>query len=669
MSFERLLKPRSIAVFGGAHAQELIRQNDRMAYDGEIWPVHPEKTEVLGRKVYRCVNDLPAGPDAAYVGVNRHLTIDIVRDLAARGSGGAICYASGFAEAGDEGSELDRQLLDVSGDMPVVGPNCYGLLNYLEGAMLWPDQQGGRRVDSGVVIITQSSNVGFNLTMQRRGLPIAYMISLGNQLKFKLCDAIRIFAGQDRVTAIGLFLETIPDPRTFQQAIDFAREMGKPVVAIKVGRSGRAQEMVVSHTASLAGSDTLVSALFERLGVARVDTLEEFIEALKVLHVLGPLDGGRVGAMSTSGGDLILLTDALGSNLTMPALSQKVTQDVQLTVHERVVVANPLDYQMFTWNDEDSIYDTFTAFLSEGFDVSLCLLDYPREDRCDQSSWGGAERAFIRATQATGTRGAVVATFADTLSEPVAGHLMKSGIAMLGGIETALTGIRAAVHVGMTWKQRPHLPLLTGFGQPGDDPAKVLDEAESKDLLARNGIPVPEAKIVKSTEAAVAAADALGYPVVVKALGVVHKSETGAVRLNLDSADQVAAAMIEMTRLSESFLIEKMIEGVILELIVGVARDEQFGPYLVVGAGGFLVEMVKDSKAILLPTTRDLVLQAMDQLKCADLLNGYRGVSPADKNAAADVILMSAGMVESNPSSIIELDINPLMLLAEGRGV
>ena len=196
MSLKRLLKPRSIAVFGGTHAEELIRQNDRMAYDGDIWPVHPKKTEVLGRKVYRCVEDLPGSPDAAYVGVNRHLTIDIVRDLAARGAGGAICYASGFAEAGEEGSKLARQLLDASGDMPLIGPNCYGLLNYLDGAMLWPDQQGGRRVDDGVAIITQSSNVGFNLTMQRRGLPIAYMISLGNKLKFNLSDAIHTFARQ-----------------------------------------------------------------------------------------------------------------------------------------------------------------------------------------------------------------------------------------------------------------------------------------------------------------------------------------------------------------------------------------------------------------------------------------------------------------------------------------
>ena len=140
MSFERLLKPGSIAVFGGAQAQEVIRQSDRMGYKGEIWPVHPKKTEILGRTVYRSVEDLPASPDAAYVGVNRHLTIDIVRDLAARDAGGAICYATGFTEAGEEGSELEKQLLEASGDMPLVGPNCYGLHNYLNGAMLRPDQ-------------------------------------------------------------------------------------------------------------------------------------------------------------------------------------------------------------------------------------------------------------------------------------------------------------------------------------------------------------------------------------------------------------------------------------------------------------------------------------------------------------------------------------------------
>ncbi len=668
MSIERLLKPRSIAVFGGAQAQEVIRQSDRMGYEGEIWPVHPKKTEILGRTVYRSVSDLPGSPDAAYVGVNRHLTIDIVRDLAAREAGGAICYATGFTEAGEEGSALQRQLLEASGDMPLVGPNCYGLLNYLNGAMLWPDQQGGRRVDEGVAIITMSSNVGFNLTMQRRGLPIAYMISLGNMLKFKLQDAIHIFARQDRVTALGLYVETMPEPKAFEEAVNLSRELGKPIVAIKTGRSESAKKMVLSHTASLAGSDVLVSALFERLGVARVDSLEALIEALKVLHVLGPLKGGRIGAMSTSGGDLTLLADAMGPSLSMPPLSEKVTQRVRATVHERVVPANPLDYQMFTWDDEDRMAENFSAFLSEDFDVSLCLLDYPREDLCDQATWGGAERGFIRAVKQTGTKGAVLATFSDTIAESVAVRLMKDGVVMLAGIDAGLAGIQAAVDVGAAWSRPPSSPLLVSSGQQLEGPVKVLDEAESKRLLARHGIAVPLGQVVHSAKEAAAVAEALGYPVVVKTLGVAHKTEVGGVKLNLNSAEEVSSAVMVMNGLSKSYLVEKMVEGVVAELIVGVARDEHFGPYLLVGGGGILVELMKDTASILLPTTRERILHALGRLQCAPLLKGFRGAPPADVNAAAEVILAVAGLVEADPVTIIELDINPLLLLAKDQG-
>jgi acetyl-CoA synthetase len=669
MSIERLLNPRSIAVFGGAQAQEVIRQSDLMGYTGEIWPVHPKKTEILGRKVFGSVNDLPNSPDAAYIGVNRHLTIDIVRDLAARDCGGAVCYATGFVEAGEEGMELQKQLLEASGDMPLIGPNCYGFLNYLTGAMLWPDQQGGKRVEEGVAIITMSSNVGFNLSMQRRGLPIAFMMSLGNRLKYDLHDAIHTFARQDKVTALGLFLETMPDPKSFQEAVNVAREMGKPIVAVKVGRSEVAKKMVVSHTASMAGSDDLVSALFERLGVARVDSLEALMEALKVLHVLGPLDGGRIGAMSTSGGDLTLLADALGPNLSMPPLSKKVEEGLRAVIHERMVPANPFDFQMFHWNDADQMAKDFTALLTEDFDVALCLLDYPREDKCDQSTWNGAERGFVRAAQATNTKGAVLATFADTISEPVAERLLEDGIAMLAGIDAGIAAIQAAVDVGAAWSRPPAPPLLPYQEQGQERAVETLDEVESKRILAELGVPIPQGRAVQSAEEAAAAAEELGYPVVVKAMGVAHKSDVGGVKLNLDSAEVVSAAVKEMSGLAKSFLVEKMVEGAVAELIVGVARDEQFGPYLLVGGGGVLVEMMKDSASLLLPTTRERVLEALNQLKSAPLFQGFRGAPPADLEAAADVIMAVAGMVEQDPGSIAELDINPLILKTEGKGV
>ncbi len=665
--FARLLDPRSIAVFGGAQAQEVIRQCDLMGYDGDIWPVHPKKEEIMGRQVYRSVDELPGSPDAAYVGVNRNLTIDIMRGLAELDAGGAVSYATGFAEAGEEGAELTRQLLDACGDMVLVGPNCYGLLNYVSGAMLWPDQQGGKRVEKGVAIITASSNVGFNLTMQRRGLPIAYMVSLGNRLKLDLHDAIELFARQEQVTAIGLYLEALPDPATFQRAVNVARELGKPIVAIKTGRSQVAQQVVMSHTASLAGSDVLVDALFARLGVARVDSLEALIEALKVLHVLGPLNGGRSAARSTSGGALTLLADALRPGLSLPPLSPEAAERLRAVVHERVVPSNPFDYQMFSWDDDEANAAIFGALLSDDFDVALCLLDYPRADRCDQSTWGGAERGFVRAARETGTRGAVMATFADTCSEDVADRLMQDGVAMLAGIDGGVAAVKAAYDVGIAWSRPPEQPLLS---DPGRQTAagEALDEAASKALLAAHGVPVPESRVVHSADEAAAAAEELGFPVVVKALGVAHKSDVGGVRLDLRSAAEVRGALDLMAGLSGSYLVERMVEGAVTELIVGVARDPQFGPYLVVGGGGILVELMKDSASLLLPVTREHVLEALAGLQCAPLLDCFRGCPQADLNAAADVVMAVASMVEKDPGAVAELDINPLLVLEEGKG-
>jgi acetyl-CoA synthetase len=245
---------------------------------------------------------------------------------------------------------------------------------------------------------------------------------------------------------------------------------------------------------------------------------------------------------------------------------------------------------------------------------------------------------------------------------------MRDGIACLAGIDAGLAGIQAAVDVGAAWKKPASPPLLPSFDQPKDVPVKVLDEAESKGLLARCGVPVPPGRVVRSAGEAAAAAQALGYPVVVKALGVAHKTDVGGVRLDLGNAQEVSAAVSQMSEMSESYLVEKMVQGVVAELIVGIARDRQFGPYLLVGGGGILVELLQDCASLLLPITRDRVLHALSQLRCAPLFGGFRGSPAADLHAAADAILAVAGMVEAAPSFIAELDINPLLLLAEGQG-
>lgn len=668
-SFQRMLQPGSIAVFGGRHCSQLIQQCDRLGFQGVIWPVHPKKNHIEGRRVYRSVEDLPGSPDACFIAVNRHQTIDVVRSLAARDAGGAVCFATGFTEAGEEGKKLTQQLLDASGDMPLIGPNCYGLLNLVDGAVLWPDQQGARRVDSGVAIISMSSNVAFNLTMQKRGLPIAYLLSLGNKLKFDLHDAIKIFAANDNVTAIGLYLESISSPAAFEEAVRFARECGKPVVAIKTGRSDAARQLVLSHTASMAGPDELVNALFARSGVARVHSLEALVEGLKVLHLLGPLEGGRIGIMSTSGGDLALVADAMeGLPLDLPELSEDTVKALEAQVHEQIKVANPFDFQMWDWNDAKRLSAVFETFMSDDFDAVLCVLDYPRDDRCDASEWSGAEQGMICAARKTGTPGIILSTFSDSISERIADRVIAGGVVPLTGTGAALNGLAAAVVIGATWKYLQHPPLLETNHSSNDSQPVVLDESEALNLLAEYGMRCPLMEIVDDSASAMAAARKIGYPVAVKALGIAHKTDSGAVHLNLESADAVASAVESMDGLADRFIVAEMVQNGVAELIVGVHLDEQFGPTLLVGIGGVLVEILKDCATLLLPTSRESILGALLSLKSANLLQGYRGAPMADIEAAVDSIMAISRFAEDHANRLLELDVNPLLVLPEGLG-
>ena len=233
LDLRRLLQPRSIAVFGGWQAEGVIRRCAEMGFAGPVWAGASRARP----GALRSVAELPEAPDAAFVAVNREATVGIVRELAAMGAGGAVCHAAGFSESGGRGVELQAALIEAAGEMPILGPNCYGTINYLDGALLWFDQHGGRRCERGVAILTQSGNIGLNLTMQRRGLPIGHLMTLGNQAKVGLSDCLAALVDDPRVTAIGLHIEAIDDVAKFDAAARKALAAKKPVVAVKAGRS------------------------------------------------------------------------------------------------------------------------------------------------------------------------------------------------------------------------------------------------------------------------------------------------------------------------------------------------------------------------------------------------------------------------------------------------
>ena len=697
---ERMLRPKSIAVIGGgAFGTNVVKQSLKMGFAGEIWPVHPTKDEVEGVKAYRTIAELPGSPDATFIGVNRNLTIDMVRQLRDRDAGGATCFAAGFLETGDydkDGGRLQKELVEAAGEMPIIGPNCYGLINYADGALLWPDQHGGERLPAGtrgVAIITQSSNIACNLTMQKRGLPVAFMLTAGNQAQTGMSEMAFGLIEDDRVSSLGLHIEGFNSVAGFERLAARARELCKPIVAMKVGRSEAARVATISHTASLAGSDAASDAFLKRLGIARVTSIPSLLEALKLLHVAGPLQGYSMSSMSCSGGEASVMADtAEGRKVYFPKVGEQHWRRVKQTLGPLVAVANPLDYHTFIWNNEPAMTATFTAMVSGGYDFNLLVIDFPRSDRCSDADWWATINAFEAALKANGAKGGIVASLPENLPEEYCAGLIKRGIVPLYGIPEATDAVEAGAAIGEAWLRPVTSPLRGGRdtersegGAGGGigtkapppltpplkgegDPHVTPDEASAKAMLAGAGLSVPLGRRAVTVDEAVAAASALSYPVALKALGVAHKSEAGAVSLNLRDEASVRAAAEKLVGLGSGLYVERMVEDDVAELIVGVTHDPLFGPVMTVGTGGVLVELLKDSATLLLPASRDDVEAALRGLRLFPLLDGFRGRPKADLDAAIDAVLKISDFALAHAKTLAELDVNPLIVCAEGKG-
>ncbi|MCL6709774.1 acetate--CoA ligase family protein [Pseudomonas sp. R2.Fl] len=670
-SLDRLIRPKSIAVFGGKEAGRVVEQCRKMGYAGDIWPVHPTKDEVHGYRCYRSVADLPSPPDASFVGVNRALTIEIIRELSAIGAGGAVCYASGFREAVNEladGGDLQEALVAAAGDMPIIGPNCYGLINMLDGALLWPDQHGMVRTDRGIAILTQSSNIACNISMQQRGLPIAYLMTAGNQAQTGLSTLAQAVLEDERVTAVGLHIEGFDDIGALERLATRARELKKPVIALKVGKSEAAQKATVSHTASLAGNDAVATALLERLGIARVDTLPEMLETLKLLHLFGPLESAEISSMSCSGGEASLMSDA-GERHKVIYRDLKPSQlkPLRESLGEMVTLSNPLDYHTFVWGNLERQTAAFTAMMQGGYALNLIVLDFPRGDRCDASDWTTTLDAITASARATGARAGIVASMGENLPENVALSLMEKDVIPFFGIDEALTAVETAAFIGAAWRKPKPAPLLAYRESDGE--IRTLYEDEAKAELAAFGVPVPKGARAATPDEAATAAASVGFPVALKGLGIAHKTEAGAVKLNLKTAEEVRQAARQMAPIASGFLVEKMAAKPVAEIIIGATRDAVAGPVLTVGAGGILVELLEDAVTLTLPTDPETIRDSIAGLKIARLLRGYRGNPPGDIDALVQTVAAVSQYVAANAATLEELDLNPLMVLPEGDGV
>lgn len=679
-NLKRLLAPRHLAFVGGRSMARALKRCAEGGFGGELWLVNPQHESLEGIPCVACVADLPYAPDAVFIATNRELTLQCVAELAARGAGGAICYASGFAESGEEGRQLQQRLLAAAGNMALLGPNCYGLLDYLHGAALWPVAHGGQQVEKGVAILTQSGNFAYNLSMSDRSLPVAYMASVGNQAQLGVAELMDVLLDDPRVTAIGLHLEGLKNVPGFARAAYRALQQGTPVIALKTGVSQIGAELALSHTSSLSGSDALYDSLFQRLGVIRVSGPVSFVETLKAAACGRLPADGELIALACSGGDAGLIADYAERNqLSLPQLGQEQVAQLAEVLPAYANLVNPLDFTTAIWGDEAALQRMLDSTLSGAADAAMLVLDYPAAFTGERKECDLLLALYCDALERHGKIGFVTSAFPELLPASARERLHARGIAALQGVEDGLAAWGRIVAYQRNRRrlleqgEAARVPLcpqaLTGE-------SRLLDEWQAKHALRAFGLPVP-AGVLSTPERAVADAACLGYPLVLKAVSaqLPHKTEAGAVALNLRDSAALEAALVQMRQRIAAYaphvafdqiLLEPMAEPPLAELIVGIKREHDFALALVIGAGGVLVELLKDSVSLLLPTTDSAIRAALLSLRSASLLQGFRGRPAADLDALVAAIRAVADYACENAGQLLELDVNPLMVGAHG---
>jgi acyl-CoA synthetase (NDP forming) len=683
-NLKRLFAPQSLAFVGGRSAELAALQCVAGSFEGAIRCVNPRRKEMAGLPCFAHVEDLPEAPDAVFLAVPSTVAVEAVDVLRRRGAGGIVCYTAGFGETGAAGLALERQMVAAAGDMALVGPNCSGMLNYAHKAVLWPFDHGGTTssegtgVERGAAFITQSGMLGNTVTMNRRGLPFSHIISSGNQAMLGVEDFLEVLIEDSAVSAIGLYIESLRDVPRFADAALRALEVGKPIVAQKVGTSEIGAQLTVTHTGSLSGAQELYRALFQRFGVISVESPVAMIEALKLATFAGIPKGSRIAGLTCSGGDSTMLADG-GAPLELcyPQPSKKVSSRLQELLPPIATVSNPLDYTTPLWGHKEPLVEAFDAFFQEGFDAAIMVQDYPTLVRgTSYEPYLADLRAFAKSIKAAGIPGAVCSILPENLDQEVRATMIELGVAPLQGIDHALEALAGVAGFGAlrvkhsggrdlaSLRLLPQRPIHP-------DKARLLDEWDGKQRLASAGLAVPQGRRCDRSDAPQAAAE-IGFPVAVKLLSaeLPHKSDAGALCLGLKNEAEVEGAVeaiiarvkekgIEITE--PQFLVERMIKDGVAEVLVGLRHDPLFGPVMVIGSGGLLAELLGDTCVLLLPCSRSDIREALASLKLASVLKGYRGAPAADMDHVVERIFQIARFTQDNLGKVIELDVNPLI--------
>jgi len=649
-------QPGSVAVIGASeHPDKLghviLKNLIDGKFPGRIYAVNPGSEVISGIWCSKNVKEIPGDVDLAVVIIPARFVPQAISDCGEKGVKAAIIISGGFAETGREGEKLQQAVLGAARrhGIRILGPNCQGVNNpWHPVCASWPLLTGKGRV----AVISQSGTVAAAMMdwFSEERLGVSAFVSMGNRADVDEADLIQYFETDPDTKVIALYMEGVKDPKRFQEAVD---GLSKPLVVLKSGRTPKGRAAAQSHTRSLAGSDTVYSTLFERNGIFRAETMEEFFDMAKALAYLKKPTGRRILFVTTSGGAGILAVDAAERmGFDIPTLPNELIRQLDDIVPPQAIRGNPLDLtgdanaRMFEAVIEKArpFYDTMGIIFGDPIDKASGVVSSEAGDLVIYMGGADVER-----------------------QEKLLMH--EKGVPVFPTPERA---VNAAAHL-LPQEMGPK-PSFRGL--PETEARIHMSFSESIQFLAAEGFSCVAARFADSAEQAVRYARETGYPVALKleSPDVMHKSDVGGVRLNLDTDDEVKNAFDEMTGSVRQKHPQWKVRGVTvnamappegIEVIMGMVRDPQFGPMLLFGLGGVLVELVQDVSTRLLPVTRQNALEMMQEIKGAVLLDGYRGRPAVDKQALADMLLKLA-RIAGNHEDIVEMDLNPVIAFPEG---
>lgn len=687
----RLLSPKRIAVVGAS--DDIVRIRGRVmhlllkrGYTGEVFPVTPSRAEVQGLKAYPRVGDVPGGVDLALVAVPAGLVLGVLEDCAAAKVGAAVIFSSGFAEEGGEMAEVQAEMVALSRrtGLRIIGPNAMGFYNILDrtAATFSPAAEiapvDAPMPDHGIAVVAQSGGLGFALYNRgvRRSLPFTHVVATGNEADLEALDFADALLDDPRVAQLMMFIEGVKNGDKLVPLARKAARLGKPVIMAKVGRSVAAQRAAASHTASLTGSDAAYDAIFDRYGVIRADDQDEMIDIAAAFSV-GPLPRGRrVAIVTSSGGSGSWMADAIEqAGLSVPLLSEELQAHIRPLIPSYGATQNPVDITA----QGLAAFDTVIEALAESAETDAVVIVAPL------GSVGAVSAFSPEALKAAIAKaGKPVVFYSYTPPSPDVSALM-AGLGTT--IFTTLTGCAAALAHLVRYREAVERlahadpgPAAAPdssealAGLPAD--ACMLTEVQAKRLLAAAGIPVTEEELATSADAAVAAATRLGGKVALKLMSpqLPHKTDAGAVLLNIEGEAAIRDGYAQLTGPVAAALPGIDIHGVLVqrmaapgvEMIAGVTVDPDFGPLVMIGAGGIFVEILKDVAVSPAPIDRAEALRMIGRLKSMALLDGARGRPRADIEALADLVVRLSDLALATADRVREIDVNPIFVRPDG---